>query len=386
MAEEKKSYENYVGTKRFARVATPYEAYVEQQGTPYEVGEVGYYDLRDMPLGKWDRMNAEGAFFQLSGTGGLQGTYVIQVPGSSATASEKHVYEEVFYVLEGRGTTEIWADGQSKPHVFEWQPGSLFSPPMNANHRLVNATSSPALLLGVTNAPPVFAIYGSQEFIFNNPHQFTDRYDGSSDFFKEQALGTNPINGRALNKGNILPDTIHSEVPLDGQRGEGHRAYFWNMSGNKFMGFVSEYPSGGYTTSHAHASGPMILCLSGKGYSITWPREAGTTPWQNGMGHLVKRQDYKAGGIVSAAPGDENWFHGHFGASPDPLRVIAFLGGHPRKTVGLPGEVRIQQNEDIKAGGRTIEYRDEDPMVRQMFEEQLAKVGAKFSMPESIYT
>ena len=228
-------------------------------------------------------------------------------------------------------------------------------------------------------------MYRSQEFIFNNHHEFTDRYVDADDYFKEQPLGRNPLNGRALNSGNIIPDAVHAEVPLDGQRGAGHRTFFWSLAGNTFRGFIAEYPSGRYSTCHAHSSGPILLCLSGKGYSITWPMDAGTRPWENGNGHLVKRQDYVPGGIVSAAPGDENWFHGHFGASSEPLRVLAFLGGYPRRTNGAPGEEYQAQNSDVNEGGRTIEYRDEDPYVRQMFEETLAKEGASFAMPEEAY-
>ena len=63
--------------------------------------------------------------------------------------------DEIVYVLEGRGSTEVWAEGDSRKQTFEWQAGSTFSPPLNTWHQLVNAASSPALLLGVTNAPPV---------------------------------------------------------------------------------------------------------------------------------------------------------------------------------------------------------------------------------------
>ncbi len=377
--------QDYVGTKLWARRSTPYELYMEEQGVPIHYGEVGYYDLRDMTLGPWKRMQAEGAFFDLSGTGGQQGTYVIQIPGAGAISPEKHMYEEIFYVLEGRGTTEIWTEEGGSVSTFEWQAGSLFSPPMNTWHRLINASASPALLLGVTNAPPAFFIYRTQDFIFNNPYRFADRYDGAADYFKEQGLGTDEVSGRARNFGNIIPDAIHTTIPLDGQRGAGHRAFFWSLSGNTFRGFVAEYPSGRYSKTHAHDSGPIIVCLSGKGYSITWPREAGTQPWKNGRGDLVKRQDYGPGGIVSAAPGNANWFHGHFGASAEPLRVLAFLGGFPRRTAGAPGVEMHVHNVNVKEGGNTIEYEDEDPYVREMFKQQLAKAGAKFDMPEELY-
>jgi len=221
--------------------------------------------------------------------------------------------------------------------------------------------------------------------MFNSSIQFDDRYTADTDYFKEQELGTDEVTGRARNYGNLIPDAVNTEIPLDGQRGAGHRAFFWNLAGNTSNGFIAQYPSGRYSKSHAHDPGPMIFCLSGAGYSITWPREAGTTPWKDGKGDLVFRQDYKAGGIVSAAPGSANWFHGHFGASSEPLRVLAFLGGFPRRTAGAPGKEVFALNLDIKEGGNTIEYEDEDPHIRKIFQEALHKAGATFEMPEAVY-
>jgi len=40
---------------------------------------------------------------------------------------------------------------------------------------------------------------------------------------------------------------------------------------------------------------------------------------------------------------------------------------------------------DSKQGGSTIEYRDEAPHIRKMFQEQLATEGADFNMPEEAY-
>ncbi len=149
--------QDFVGTKRWIRQASPYEVYMEEQNLPIHRGTVGFHDIRDLTLASWKRMGARGAFIELNGCGGLQGMYVIEVPGAGAITPEKHMYEEIFYVLEGRGTTEIWSgDDANKKQTFEWQPGSLFSPPLNTWHRIVNATSSPALLLGVTTAPPIF--------------------------------------------------------------------------------------------------------------------------------------------------------------------------------------------------------------------------------------
>ena len=93
------------------------------------------------------------------------------------------MYEEIFLVVEGRGTTEVWLEGETKKHVFEWQKGSMFSIPMNAMHRLVNATSGGALLLAGTTAPNVLNQLNNVEAVFNNPFHFRDRFSGADDFF-----------------------------------------------------------------------------------------------------------------------------------------------------------------------------------------------------------
>ena len=379
--------EDFVGTKRWIRPASPYEIYMEEQNLPIHRGAIGFYDIRDLTLASWQRMGARGAFIELNGCGGLQGMYVIEVPGAGAITPEKHMYEEIFYVLEGRGTTEIWSgDDVNKKQTFEWQAGQpvLAAAKYLAPHRQRDLQPRPTTRRDQRAAD--FSLYRSQDALFNNPYQFKDRYDGSANYFKAHTeLGKDPRHGRARNYGNIIPDADRVELPLDGQRGVGHRTFFWNLSANSYQGFIAQYAPGRYSRCHAHEAGPVLLCLGGKGYTITWPGEAGTTPWKDGKGELVQRQDYKPGGIVSAAPGDAGWFHGHYGASKEPLRVLAFLGGYPRRVKGVPGVDWRGLNLDIKEGGNTIEYRDKDPHIRKIFEEQLAKEGADFNMPEEVY-
>ena len=128
---------------------------------------------------RWRRGSAlggRGSYIQLHGTEGKWGCYVVEVPGAGALNPEKHIYEEIYLVVEGRGTTEVWLDGDSKRHVFEWQKGSLFSIPVNAMHRIVNASSSPALLLGGTTAPNLMNLINNVGAMFNSPYQFRDRF------------------------------------------------------------------------------------------------------------------------------------------------------------------------------------------------------------------
>ena len=378
--------EQPVGHMSWNRPATPYEQFCDEQGVPIHRGMVGVYDTRDLTRAPWKRMGGEGCIVDLNGTGGFQGIYIIEVPGGGALNAEKHLYEELFYVLEGRGSTDIWVDGNPKRQSFEWQKDSVFTTPLNTWHQIVNASSSPALILVSTNAPPIMQIFKSEHFIFNTPYHFSDRYDMRDDYFNPwDELGRDEREGRALNASALIPDAAGCEIPLDGQRGVGHRHFYLRMGSNFSWGFIAQYPAGRYSTCHAHESGPVLVCLSGKGYTMTWPKEAGTNPWAEGNEGMVVRQDYKAGGLASAAPGGSEWFHGHFGASKEPFRVMAFLGGYPARSIGKPEEHVIGMNQDIKTGGSTIEYRDEDPMIRKEFENALALEGALFNMPEEAY-
>ena len=59
--------QDFVGTKRWIRPASPYELYMEEQNLPIHRGKVGFYDIRDLTLAPWQRMGAQGAFIELDG-------------------------------------------------------------------------------------------------------------------------------------------------------------------------------------------------------------------------------------------------------------------------------------------------------------------------------
>ena len=110
------------------------------------------------------------------------GMYVVEVPGAGALNPERHLYEETYYVVEGRGTTEVWHESAGGKQTFEWGPGSLFGIPLNAWHRVVNATSSPAMLLAATTAPNILNLVRDSAFVMNCPYEFSRRFSGEDDY------------------------------------------------------------------------------------------------------------------------------------------------------------------------------------------------------------
>jgi quercetin dioxygenase-like cupin family protein len=376
------------GFGKFGQPKTEYDRFMDADGIPVFRG-IGISKVQNLPLHDWPRMGGRGHYIQLHGTEGKWGCYVVEVPGAGALNVEKHLYEEIFLVVEGRGSTEVWLEEGGKKHVFEWQQGSLFSIPVNAYHRIVNATSSPALLLAGTTAPNLMDLVGNREFIFNCPYNFTDRYSASDDFYRpSEDLEPDPIRGLAMRRTNLVPDVMNCELPLDNRRSPGYRRVEPFMTGNKFYLWLGEHQTGRYSKGHAHTSAAVLICVKGKGYTYTWPEKCGVNPWKDGHADQVKRVDYEPVGMVSAAPGGARWYHQHFNTSNEPFRLSAWFGpNHPSMVTGLPpGEKQIDYTAmDVTEGGTSIPYWMEDPFLREEFERNIALNQAKSRMEDSLY-
>ena len=375
------------GSGTFKRPAKPYDLFMQEQNIPI-VRDFGISKVQDLPLMPWKRLGGSGTFIQLFGTEGLWGCYLVEVPGGGALNVERHLYEEQFLVVEGRGTTEVWQEGGRKS-LFEWQKGSLFAIPLNAYHRIINASGSPALLLAGTSAPNAMNLYANNEFIFNNSFVFKDRFDGSENYFKaNDEIVPDPVVGRAMRRSNLIPDVINCDLPLDNRRAPGYRRIEPRLVGNLFAQFIGQYEVGRYSKAHAHTSAAVLICLRGKGYTYTWPSSLGMHPFIDGKQEQVVRVDYEPIGMVSAAPMSGDWFHQHFGVGRDPLRLMAWLGPNNARAdkPGRPGVTEVFSGSiDMRDGGSAIPYDEEDPQIRKDYESALAAVGATSLMEEWRY-
>ncbi|HEX9454477.1 MAG TPA: hypothetical protein VGA27_08960, partial [Candidatus Binatia bacterium] len=161
---------------------TGYVRWMQSQGLPIHTGH-GMADLRTLEVAPYARMGGKAAFIHLHGMQGITGGYIGEIPPGGALNSERHLYEEVICILNGQGATELWDDHGNKK-MFEWNKWSLFAPPMNTTHRLVNGSREPVRFLAVTNAPLAFDIYRDENFVFNCSYSFKDRYYGEEDYFE----------------------------------------------------------------------------------------------------------------------------------------------------------------------------------------------------------
>ncbi len=99
------------GLKRWERQKSGYEIFMAEEGIPVFRG-IGVSDTRELDLQPWARRNARGSFLLLDGLEGSKGMYVLELPPGGITAPEQHLYHEFFIVVEGRGVTETWREGE----------------------------------------------------------------------------------------------------------------------------------------------------------------------------------------------------------------------------------------------------------------------------------
>jgi mannose-6-phosphate isomerase-like protein (cupin superfamily) len=343
-----------------------YLEWLKGEGIP--VTEDFGVDLLEVPTKRWSRYDVSAAAVHLKGRGDFLCMFVFDIAPSGATAPQRHLYEEVFYVLDGRGSTMIeTADGRK--HSFEWGPKSLFAIPLNARYRLFNGSGSQgARLVSTTNLPAVLNMFHDEDFVFGNDWDFEKRV-GSSKYFSGEGDFIPIRPGNHLWETNFVPDLAAIELQPWSDRGAGGSNIMFILADGTMHAHISEMPVGTYKKAHRHAADFHVMCVTGTGYSLLWYE--GEKDWV--------KVDWKHGTVF--APPDQ-MFHQHFNTSPVPARYLATAYGSLRypftesKRKSLFGGV----STSVKLGGAQIEYTDQDPRVHRLFTEETRRNGVEVRM------
>lgn len=363
-----------------ARAKTYYERWMDKEGVPVLQG-FGVSDIRGIPLRPWKRLGCEGAYLGLRGLEGITGIYVGKMAPGTMTEPEKHVYEKVMYIVQGEGVAEFQQQGRV-PHSIRWRAGSLFSAPLNSLHRLINNSKEPAIFVAVTTAPMALDHYHNEQFVFNNDFVFSDRYDGEADYFEpgdQRYLAAS--NRQWIWETNFIPDARRAVIDAQEQKGSGVRITQFEMAKNTLIGHLAEWPVGCYHKAHYHGGGAVLLILRSEGYSLMWPNELGTRPYERGYGDRVVRVDWAPGSIFSPPT---NWFHQHFNTGAEPALQLALRCGSHNFPLGIRvAAIRAGVYTSVKQGGTLIEYEHEDPEIRRIYRTELKKKGMA---PDMNYT
>ena len=345
-----------------------YLDWVKKEGIP--VTEDFGIDLFKVETKPWARFGVNGAAAHLKGRGDFVCMFVLDMPPGAATSPQRHLYEEVIYVLSGRGSTTIEA-ADGRKHTFEWGPRSLFAIPLNAKYRHFNGSGSESARLAcTTNLPAVMNMFHNEEFVFNNPWDFKERMGGDKYFSGEgDFIPVRP--GNHMWETNFVPDLAAIELKEWADRGAGGKNIMFILADGTMHAHISEMPVGTYKKAHRHGADFHVMCVTGQGYSLLWYE--GDADFH--------RVDWKHGTVF--APPDR-MFHQHFNASPVPARYLATAYGSLRypftesKRKSLFGGV----STSVKKGGDQIEYEDQDPRIHQLYEQATKKAGVKAQMAQ----
>ena len=153
-----------------------YDKWVESEGIPV-IKTFFVEDVRTVHLEPWNRKGGKGAFLQMEGAGQVNNSYICEIAPGQSLRPQRQLFEETIYVLSGRGATTVW-NSENQKQTFEWQSGSLFSPPLNTWHQLYDGSGSEsARYLAVTTAPTMINLSHNLDFIFHNDFVFADRFN-----------------------------------------------------------------------------------------------------------------------------------------------------------------------------------------------------------------
>jgi oxalate decarboxylase/phosphoglucose isomerase-like protein (cupin superfamily) len=360
-----------------AKAKTYYERWMEKEGVPIVEG-FGVSDVGRISLRPWSRLGCDGAYLQLRGLEGITGVYIGRIAPGTMTEPEKHLYEKVIYIIQGEGVAEFQQRGRV-PQSIKWKTGSLFSPPLNSTHRLINHAKTPALFVAVTTAPMILDHFHNEQFVFNSDFAFCDRYDGEGDYFNvgdRRYLAAN--NRQWIWETNFIPDARKTAIDGQEQKGAGVNLTQFEIADNTLIGHLAEWPVGRYHKAHYHGGGAVLVSLRSEGYSLMWPNEWGTRPYESGYGDRVVKIDWAAGSVFSPPT---NWFHQHFNTGSEPALQLALRCGSQKFPLGIRvAAIRAGVYTSVKQGGTLIEYTDEDPEIRRAYQAELAHKGIEPDM------
>ncbi|HEY3117911.1 MAG TPA: cupin domain-containing protein [Chloroflexota bacterium] len=346
----------------------PYWEWQQQEGLPIVTGLV-VGDLNEIKVTPWDRVGGAGAFTDLGVERGREGGgWVCEIPAGGNLNPLRHMFDEAIYVTQGRGATTFWVEGSGKQMV-EWQEGSLVAIPLNVWHQHFNTGPTPARFYSLNNAGTIMNFYDNEEFVWDNPFVFRDRYSGQDEFFSGDGdlLALAAATYRRVWRTNFVPNARTLDLYEWKQRGAGGANVILQMA-ETVCPHISQFPIGTYKKAHKHGdrSGPggvQLLILKGTGFTLAWP--AGATEFN--------KLDWKQNGLV-VAPNE--YYHQHFNSGAIPARYLACIGIGAHRT----RDMKVLSDLSESEGGWQIEYENENPEVHRIFEAELAEHEAECHM------
>lgn len=316
-------------------LVNPYEEWAKAEGIPIITGAA--IDLMTAQVAPWARFGVKAAFCHLDGRCDFMTVVLTELLPSSKSSLQHHLYEEVCYVLSGRGATEITlADGTQR--VIEWGPKSLFAVPLNAKYRHRNDSREPARFAAVSDLRYIMNLYRSEALIFGTDVPFPERETKDlvcdlATLSLDETLGTSRARALTPADGSIAADVV-------------------------------EIAAGSYLAASRQVQGAHIFGVDGDGYTLVFADDAGD--------HV--RMDWRHG-VVCGAGGMR--FHQHFNAGAKPARYLGVELGSRRYPMFRSRRAAYGDKTVYAAGSATIPLTEQDPRIDALWQDTLQKNGVQ---------
>ena len=346
-----------------------YLAWCDEQPVPV-IDEFGI-DLTKIETQPWDLYGMNGAICLMKGRDDFVSVFCFDLTPGSKSRQLHHLYEEIVYVMEGYGSTQIETpDGQVQS--FEWGRNSLFSVPLNTKYQHFNGSGTePARLASIHNFPFIIKLFRNQEFIFNTPGDFSERL-GPNGYFQGEGQMIEIRPGRHQWETNFVADITNFELKSWAERGKGSSSLRWVLSDSTMGCHTSQIVPGTYKKAHRHTAGTNVFTIDGAGYSMLW---------YEGKEDEMVRVDWDHGVLVTPP---EQMFHQHFNTGPTPSRYLAVQFGTVRyPMIWAKLEKWTSRNDmSVKEGGNQVEYEDQPSHLHKIWLDEIDKSGVDSEMGE----
>ena len=355
-----------------------YNHWMESVGVPIYKGHI-VSNIKTVELSWWEERQCNAAFLQLESMEGLSEARVTEIPPGKTLPPLKFAMGEVVYVVDGQGLCTIWS-GEGPKKTFGWQVHSMFHLPRHCFHQFTNTRGDkPARLFHYNYLPFAMTVAPDPEFFFNNPHEDpTILYGQDGDPFShaKAVLGSGGKDANAATRdesvpaqgdpgktgltwvGNFFPDMSAWDQlsPYRGRGAGGTNVSIRFPGGSGMRASMSVFDMGLYKKAHRHGPAFVIIIPAGEGYTVMWEegKEKAVFLWSEAT--------------VFVPPA--GWYHQHFNTGAREARYLKWHTNTPLMQLAAQGQ---------------IEYADEDPWIRQKFEEELAKRSLTSNMPEEAY-
>jgi hypothetical protein len=221
------------------------------------IDSIAGVDLGATALKPWPPHEARAALLRRADAPEPIDSCLCEIDPGKSLSLQRYRFEQLIYVLAGRGATELRADGGERTS-FEWRAGALFCVPAHASYRHFNGSGKdPVRFIALPSAPGAIRPPDTQ-------------CDG--------------IGADAVYETTYLADAVNMPLLATGAHGAGGTLRV-QLVKSSLICRITQLPPATYGKAHWRPTGAYTIVLAGEGYALLWPDDGARVrhAWRQGI-------------------------------------------------------------------------------------------------------